>query len=167
MIRRPTPREIKLLPQIENAADERYRRVGLGLIVAMPPHSVTALECGHRCGLLWVATSPRGDIAGFVLMQAETDSLWIDQLSVLDRWQRHGLGTALIDRSIETARELGYGALHLTTYRNVVWNEPFYRRRGFSEVPRGAFGRALRRVLLREVSHGHLVWQRALMRRVV
>lgn len=30
MIRRPRPHEIKLLPQIENEADLRYRRVGLG-----------------------------------------------------------------------------------------------------------------------------------------
>jgi GNAT superfamily N-acetyltransferase len=167
MIRRPTPREIKLLSQIESAADERYRHVGLGLIVAMPPHSIAALELGHRRGLLWVATSPRGSIAGFVLMQVETDTIWIDQLSVLDRWQHQGMGTALINRSIAVTRGLGYGALHLTTYRNVAWNEPFYRRRGFSEVPRGAFGQTLRRVLLREVSHGHLVWQRALMRQVV
>jgi hypothetical protein len=29
MIRRPRPNEIKLLPQIENEADQRYGRVGL------------------------------------------------------------------------------------------------------------------------------------------
>ena len=37
MIRAARPNEIALLPQIENAADERYVRVGLPRILAMPP----------------------------------------------------------------------------------------------------------------------------------
>ncbi len=48
MIRRPRPNEIKLLPQIENEADRRYLRVGLGRIVDMPSASIAALECGLR-----------------------------------------------------------------------------------------------------------------------
>ena len=44
MIRRPHPHEIKLLPQIENEADLRYRRVGLGQVVDMPPASLASLD---------------------------------------------------------------------------------------------------------------------------
>jgi hypothetical protein len=54
-------------------------------------------------------------------------------------------------------------AIHLTTYRSVGWNKPFYERRGFTEVARGNFTPALRRQLLTEINLGHLVWQRALM----
>jgi hypothetical protein len=53
MIRRPRPQEIELLPQIENAADLRYRLVGLDLVVDMPPHNRAVLELGRRrtcCG---------------------------------------------------------------------------------------------------------------------
>ena len=43
-----------------NAADLRFARVGLQLVVDMPGHSIAALEHGRRHGLLWVAISPRG-----------------------------------------------------------------------------------------------------------
>lgn len=165
MIRSAHPHEIRLLPQIENAADARYARVGLKLVVDMPAHSIAVLEKGRRKGLLWLAVSPRGHVVGFALMQIEHGVAWIDQLSVLDRWQGSGFGGALIDRCAETARARGYDAVHLTTYRGVAWNEPFYGRRGFVDVPRGSFSRPLRAQMLTELSHGHLVWRRALMRR--
>ncbi|MDP1962566.1 MAG: hypothetical protein Q8K93_10240 [Reyranella sp.] len=73
------------MPQIENAADQRYRRTGLDLVVDMP-HSLASLEAGRRRGLLWVATSPRNRVVGFVLMEIKGGTAWIEQLSVLDRW---------------------------------------------------------------------------------
>jgi GNAT superfamily N-acetyltransferase len=165
MIRAAHPHEIRLLPQIENAADRRYARVGLKLVVDMPAHSIASLERGRQRGLLWVAASPRGRAVGFALTEIKGGTAWIEQLSVLDCWQGRGLGSALIDRCSETARDRGYESLYLTTYRGVAWNEPFYRRRGFAEVPRGTFSRPLRAALLTETSHGHPVWRRALMRR--
>jgi hypothetical protein len=50
MIRAPHPHEIRLLPHIENAADRRFARVGLQLVVDMPGHSIAALEHGRRRG---------------------------------------------------------------------------------------------------------------------
>jgi len=165
MIRAALPHEIRLLPQIENAADRRFARVGLQLVVDMPGHSIAALEHGRRHGLLWVVTSPRGRVVGFALMEIKRGTALVEQLSVLDRWQGRGFGTALLERCATTARTLGHRPLHLTTYRDVAWNKPFYERRGFTEVPRGALNRTLRGVLLLEVRHGHPVWRRAVMRR--
>ena len=167
MIRRPCPTEIKLLPQIENQADLRFARVGLQRVIDMPPAPLASLDHGDRHGLLWVAASPLGHPVGFALMKLHGDTAWLDQLSVLDRWQRHGYGAALIDRSARTARALGFDALYLSTYRDVPWNGPYYARRGFAEVPRGAFTRPMRVVLMTECSHGHPVWRRAVMRRRV
>lgn len=72
MIRAPRPDEIRLLPQIENAAD-------------------------RRDGRLWVATSPLNRPVGFALMKRRAGTAWLDQLSVLDRWQ--GRGFAEVPRS--------------------------------------------------------------------
>ena len=165
MIRAAHPHEIRLLPQIENAADARFAGVGLKLVVDMPAHSIAALERGRRRGLLWVAVAPRGHVIGFALMEITRGIALIDQLSVLDRWQGQGFGTALIERCAATARTLGHASLHLTTYRDVAWNKPFYARRGFTEVARSAMDRTLRVEFLSGVSHGHPVWRRALMRR--
>lgn len=137
MIRAPRPDEIRLLPQVENAADLRYASVGLRRVLEMPPASVASLEEGRRDGRLWVATSPRNRPVGFALMKFPGGTAWLDQLSVLAPWQGRGLGGALIDRAATHARRLGYGTLYLSTYRHVAWNAPFYGRRGFEEVPRG------------------------------
>lgn len=165
MIRRPHSHEIILLPQVENAADEHYARVGLGRVVAMPPASLASLESGLREDRLWVAVSRFNRPVGFALMKFPGGTAWLDQLSVLDRWQRRGLGAALIDRAAATARAQGFDTLYLSTYRDVPWNAPFYTRRGFEEVPRGDWPRAFRAQFLAENSHGHPPWRRTIMRR--
>ncbi len=69
MIRRPRPDEIALLPQIENAADLRYARVGLQRVIDMPPATIASLEQGRRDGRLWVATSSLNRPVGFALLK--------------------------------------------------------------------------------------------------
>jgi GNAT superfamily N-acetyltransferase len=167
MIRRPQPNEIKLLPQIEKEADRRYARAGLRRVLDMPPAGLASLEQARRRGVLWLAVSRVDRPVGFALMKLRGGTIWLDQLSVLDRWQRHGHGAALIDRSAARARALGFDALYLSTYRDVPWNGPYYSRRGFEEVPRSAFTDPLRFVFLTERHHGHPVWHRAIMRRIV
>lgn len=167
MIRAARPQEIALLPQIENEADRRYVRVGLPRVLAMPPASLAALEQARRERRLWVAASPTNRVVGFALMKFPGATAWLDQLSVLDRWQGRGLGTALIERCAGTARERGHRALHLSTYLGVPWNAPFYRRRGFAPLARGAWPLAFRRQFTLENGHGHPSWRRTLMRRPV
>jgi GNAT superfamily N-acetyltransferase len=167
MIRPARPEEIALLPQIENAADEQYVRVGLRRVLAMPPASVTSLEHGRRHGMLWVATSPLNRVVGFALMKLPAGTAWLDQLSVLRHWQGRGLGAALIERTAARAQTLGFGMLYLSTYLDVPWNAPFYARRGFTPVPRGEWPRAFRVGFMLENSHGHPPWRRTIMQRRV
>lgn len=167
MIRAAHRQEIALLPHVENAADERYARVGLAQVIAMPPASVASLEQGRREGRLWVAVSPLNRVAGFALMKFPGGTAWLDQLSVLDRWQGRGFGTALIDRTALRARELGHDRLYLSTYLGVPWNAPFYERRGFESVPRGEWPRPFRLQFMIENSHGHPPWRRTIMQRRV
>jgi GNAT superfamily N-acetyltransferase len=167
MIRAAHPDEIALLPQIENAADERYARVGLRRVIAMPAASIASLEQGRRDDRLWVATSPLNRVVGFALMKVPGGAAWLDQLSVLDRWQGRGLGAALIDRTARRARELGHETLYLSTYLGVPWNAPFYARRGFAPVPRGAWPAAFRLQFMIENSQGHPPWRRTIMQRRV
>jgi GNAT superfamily N-acetyltransferase len=167
MIRRPRPDEIKLLPQIENAADQVYARVGPSRILGMPPATISSFEQGRRENRLWVSLSPLGRPVGFALMKWLGGHAWLDQLSVLDAWQGRGLGTALIERTAAEARARGHHTLHLSTYRDVSWNGPFYARRGFEDVPRGLWPPTVRRQFMIENSHGHPPWRRTIMRRGV
>jgi GNAT superfamily N-acetyltransferase len=165
MIRRPHPHEIKLLPQIENEADLRYRRAGLGRVVDMPHASLASLEAGRREGRLWVAVSALNRPVGFALMKFSGDTAWLDQLSVLNRWQGQGYGTALIECVTAAAQSLEHRTLHLSTYRDVLWNAPYYARRGFTEMPRGSWPHVFRMQAMEENRHGHPPWRRTIMRR--
>jgi GNAT superfamily N-acetyltransferase len=167
MIRPPRPDEVSLLPQIENEADRRYARVGLPFIVDMPPATLASLEYARCRDCLWIAVSPYGRPIGFALMKLRHGRAWLDRLSVLDRWQRHGLGTALIERTSTRAGRLGFETLYLSTYRDVPWNAPFYARRGFAEMPQGSWPHAVRQQVQQENSHGHPSWRRIVMRRRV
>ncbi|MFO1081953.1 MAG: GNAT family N-acetyltransferase [Reyranellaceae bacterium] len=167
MIRAARPQEIALLPQIENAADRRYVRAGLTQVLAMAPASRAVLEEARRAHRLWVAVSPTSRVLGFALMKVVDGAAWLDQLSVLERWQGFGLGSALIDRCAAAASERGDRWLHLSTYLDVPWNAPFYRRRGFVPLPRGAWPRGFRRQVTIENSHGHPPWRRVVLRRAV
>lgn len=165
MIRAAFRKEIAVLPQIENDADERYARVGLRCVLEMPPHSIAVLEEGRQRDMLWVAASPRNRVVGFALMTLTGGTAWLDQLSVSSRWQGRGLGAALIDRTARAARELGHDMLYLSTYLGVPWNAPFYERRGFASVPRGQWPRAFRLQFMIENRDGHPPWRRTIMQR--
>ena len=65
-----------------------------------------------------VAVSPLNRVVGFALMELRGDTAWLEQLTVLDRWQGRGLGSALIDRTQEEARALGHRTIYLSTYRD-------------------------------------------------
>jgi GNAT superfamily N-acetyltransferase len=167
MIRRPTPREIKLLPQIENAADRRYARVGLERVLDMPPASLHVVKGIRSDSRVWLAVSPLGRPVGFALLVLWRDVALLDQLSVLPDWQRRGFGAGLIDRAADAARRSGHRAIYLSTYRDVPWNAPYYARRGFRPVPRGSQSRSLRQLLLTEIRMGHPPWRRTIMQRAL
>jgi hypothetical protein len=47
---------------------------------------------------------------------------------------RQGIGTALVSAVCAWAVAKGLGAVTLTTFRDVAWNAPFYRRFGFRVI---------------------------------
>ena len=82
---------------------------------------------------------------GFVAAIPMDTALYIAEISTIVEYQGKGVGSALIGAVIDWAREEFTGAktkprVTLTTYREVPWNGPWYRRRGFKEVDAGAIG---------------------------
>jgi hypothetical protein len=53
----------------------------------------------------------------------------------------------------------------LTTFADVPWNAPYYRRLGFADVPPGAQGPGLRRLRAHEAEVGLDRWPRVAMAR--
>jgi GNAT superfamily N-acetyltransferase len=97
----------------------------------------------------------------------EVDGLaHIEELAVIPKWMRQGIGSALVERACEWARAHDYPAITLTTYADVPWNGPYYAKRGFMEVADSSPG--LRAVRDQERGVGlDAVGRRIVMRRAL
>ena len=77
------------------------------------------------------------------------------------------IGTRLVEYAVALARETGVPGVCLTTFSEVPWNGPLYRRLGFVEVPPTELGDDLRRIRVAEGAAGLDVSPRIAMRRPV
>ena len=87
---------------------------------------------GKRTVATLVAGRPPVGMARIELVDGHAH---LGQLSVLPEYGRLGIGTDLVQASIEWARERGYDELTLTTFADVPFNAPWYQRLGFRVVP--------------------------------
>lgn len=73
-------------------------------------------------------------MAGFLVAQPFSRELHIWEMDVAPVFQRCGVGSGLVRAAMIDARNTGFRALTLTTFRDLAWNGPFYARLGFEEV---------------------------------
>ncbi|MCM0000647.1 MAG: GNAT family N-acetyltransferase [Erythrobacter sp.] len=73
-------------------------------------------------------------MAGFIVAQPFSRELHIWEMDVAPAFQRRGIGAGLVRAAQIDARNTGFRALTLTTFRDLDWNAPFYARLGFEEV---------------------------------
>jgi GNAT superfamily N-acetyltransferase len=117
-----------LLPAIERSAAQSFR---MSPALKWITEGDVLGEAVHlrriRGGTCWVAVDEYDLPVGFLSAEAATErELHIYEMSVAERFQRHGLGRALLATAIEWAAAHHLAALTLTTFRDVPWNAPFY-----------------------------------------
>lgn len=91
---------------------------------------------------------------GFALCARFGRRAHLEEVDVHPDHGRRGIGTALVQRVCEWAREQELVAVTLTTFREVPWNAPFYRRLGFEELPREQWDEELLSRVAREAEPG-------------
>lgn len=131
MIRLARPSDLASLADIERSAAARFRGTAVAWAADGDPLPLGELALAQAAGLLWVA-QPDAEVRGFALAQPMGTDLFLAEMSVALLWQGQGLGRALLQAVLAHARAAGgYGAVLLTTDRELPWNAPFYRRLGF------------------------------------
>ena len=73
----------------------------------------------------FVALSSAGAVVGIVRL---TQDGRIGRMAVLPDWRRRGVGQVLMERVLQSARELGLNEVHLSAQTHAI---PFYARLGF------------------------------------
>jgi len=157
--------ELSLLQDIERAAGECFRDVGMPQIADDEPLPLDVLAGYYQAGRAWVATDATDTATGYLLADVVDGNLHIEQVSVHPRHARRGVGRALIDHLADHARATGVAALTLTTFADVPWNGPYYMRCGFVALSENNLTAGLRGIRQSEAAHGLDRWPRMCMRR--
>jgi GNAT superfamily N-acetyltransferase len=90
---------------------------------------------------------------------------YIEELDVLPDHGRRGLGAQLIEQVCLWALEHGCEAVDLSTFRDVQWNGPFYRKNGFRDLIREEWTEDMPEIRAIETRQGLLPEARVFMRR--
>jgi len=117
-------------------------------------------------GFSWVAyQSSSQEIAGFLIAEIREGDFYIREVSVSEAHQKKGIGSKLLAIALEGAISLGVPAATLTTFRDVLWNAPYYERLGFVILKGDALPLYLKRTLQEEANAGLPYDRRCAMRK--
>ncbi|MBB5852574.1 GNAT family N-acetyltransferase [Amycolatopsis umgeniensis] len=164
MIRPATPEDLPALQDIERAAGEPFRALGMAAIADDDPPSLADLAAYQSVGHAWVCDTGDGPVA-YLLAEVVDGHGHIEQVSVHPDHARRGLGRRLIEHAAEWASREGLAGLTLTTYAEVPWNAPYYARLGFATLDEDDLTDGLRAIRTHEIARGLDAWPRVTMRR--
>ncbi len=103
------------------------------------------------------------EVVGFIRVEIVDGVPHVEQLSVIPRHQRHGIGSALLAAATIWARAAGFARMTLRTFRDVPFNGPFYARRGWRAIADADTGPEMAALRSTEERLGLLVWPRQTM----
>lgn len=142
--------ELTLLQDIERAAGQWFRDVGMPEIAEDEPLPVGELARYHRSGLAWVVADDADAPVAYLIADRVDGNLHVEQVSVHPDSARRGIGRLLLDHLAAHARLEGAPALTLTTFTQVPWNAPYYARCGFRPMDDDRLTPGLRTIRERE-----------------
>lgn len=159
----PTEAELPRLRDIERAAGLAFADIGMRRVAEEEPLTVEELRRFLDAGCAWVAGEPSP--VAYLIAEQVDGNVHIEQVSVHPEHARKRIGAALIEHVARLAAGRGVPALTLTTFTEVPWNAPYYRRCGFRVLADAEITDGLRAIRAREAEAGLDEWPRCCMRR--
>ena len=157
--------EVARLREIEDEAGTLFS--GLGLIDEALDASFP-LDAAARLvdlGQVWVACLESDLAVGMAIASVREEAVYVEELDVVPGHGRRGLGTRLLARVCAWAQARGAAAVTLSTFRDVPWNGPFYRKHGFRILRPEEWSPGMRAIREDEARHGLRVDARVFMSR--
>lgn len=150
------------LQAIEVSAATRF--AGLNLIDHLLDSSIPRdMMIGFiENGLVWMGCIDSVSV-GFAVASIATPVCTLLELDVLPEHGGRGLGRMLVARVVEHARDNECTTIILSTFAEVPWNAPFYRKLGFTEILEEDLSEDLLIARAEEVASGLPVEKRVFM----
>lgn len=165
---RPARRDdCDLLPAIERAAAQRFRAVGMAAIAEGDPSDPAFIRACLRQRGVFVATDGNDTPIGFALTGVIDRCLHLYELDVHPDHARRGHGAGLVEAVIAAAAARGLAGVTLSTFAEIPWNAPFYKRLGFHVLAAVDWTPGLHLIRNAERALGLSLEARVLMRRAV
>jgi len=166
VLRSATESDVSVMRDVERAAGEAFRSLGMDAVADDDPPPAVVLREYVASGRAWVVDEGHGP-AGYLLADVVDGCAHVEQVTVHPEHAGARWGARLVDHLAERALRRGLPALTLTTFRDVPWNGPYYLRLGFRWLPEEELTPGLRALRQREREHGLDRWPRGCMRREV
>lgn len=154
MIRAARTEELPQLREVERAAGELFRTIGMSAVADDEAPSVDVLREFQRDFLLRVFADERDRPVAYAMAKVAGRCVLVEQVSVHPDHARGGIGRRLLDEIGAWGERAGREALVLTTYADVPWNGPYYRRIGFRALEEGELPEWLRALRADEIARG-------------
>lgn len=164
LIRPARAGDLARLQEIERLAGRAFRDIGMPEVADDEPLSIEILAGYAEAGRAWVTVAD-DIVVAYLIVDLVDENVHVEQVSVDPRYGRRGIGRALIEHAADFAEGIGAAALTLTTFAEVPWNAPYYRRCGFVVLDDDAVAPELRALREHEASVGLDRWPRVCMLR--
>lgn len=163
---RPAHRaDIAALPAIEQRASELFLATEFADEVSQECLSIEFLTEQFEAGRLWVAAAENDEPIGFAAAIVLDGNAHLHEVSVDPAHGKQGIGRRLVEAVCEWAASQGFGRVTLSTFRDIPWNAPFYRKLGFNELPGTEHGPQMKTLRAEERESGLDISRRLIMKR--
>ncbi len=147
--------ELSAIQTIEQRAATCFVALGLPAAAELPVQTCESLRLACGAKRILVAVDGEDRPVAFAVFEATADgSVHLQELDVLPEHAGRGLGRRLIEAVAAWGVEANLKTMTLTTFRDVPFNAPFYRRVGFRVLEEHELTPRLARIREQEREHG-------------
>lgn len=163
-VRPAEAKDAPLLPAVERSAAQKFLQFpNLAWLANGDTQSVEQHSDYIKRGLEWVAVDAANLPIAFINGSLDKTVFHIHEISVESSHQGKGIGRGLVAMAKQWAIISDCSAITLTTFRNMPWNEGFYRSMGFRTLESWELTPALENITKNEADAGLLIQERCAM----
>lgn len=164
-LRRARLDEVEQVRDVERRSSSRFLATERAALADDEPTAASTLRLRVAEGGLWVAEGEGGSPIAFVMFREVEGCAYVEQIDVLPEHAGRRVGAALLDQVAAEAEARGWSALLLSTFKDVPWNAPYYRRLGFVDLDDATLSAELRQIRAEHEARGLDETARVFMRR--
>lgn len=159
--------DLATLADIERAAAELFRETPYCFLVDAEPLPLDFVKQRFYEGRVWVAVDEGDAPVGYAIAHDVDGTAYLQEIDVHPLHGQKGIGRKLIETVCTWAKHHGYDMVSLSTFRDIVWNAPFYAKLGFRILDEAEITSGFQKIQKKEAEAGLPIRDRVIMYRVL